>query len=288
MTPPGRSHGVLGCIKLALAVPGSGRVKKQAQGGLDRVFNDARFEWREPGCSMCLGINEDRLIPRRTLCIHVQPQLCVAPRFRWQLAFGEPGDGGCGRDSRWINWSEAVKLSNIGVLQSNKHTGPTPVSERTRKNARLEESLGYLVRKTHRAIVAQLDVRLVEHTISPSTWAFLRRLWDEDGLTQKELADALGLTPPTAVSAINQLEQRGLVERRLNGTDRRKRHIHLTASARQLVTELRPLAGEVNDIALADLSNVEVKELMCLLGKVSESLLRAVPAVSTNALKISA
>jgi 3-isopropylmalate/(R)-2-methylmalate dehydratase large subunit len=51
-------------IKLALAVPGSGLVKSQAEAeGLDRVFVDAGFEWREPGCSMCLGMNEDRLGP---------------------------------------------------------------------------------------------------------------------------------------------------------------------------------------------------------------------------------
>jgi 3-isopropylmalate/(R)-2-methylmalate dehydratase large subunit len=51
-------------IKLALVVPGSGLVKRQAeQEGLDRVFLDAGFEWREPGCSMCLAMNADRLEP---------------------------------------------------------------------------------------------------------------------------------------------------------------------------------------------------------------------------------
>ena len=51
-------------IKLALAVPGSGLVKAQAESeGLDRIFIDAGFEWREPGCSMCLGMNDDRLQP---------------------------------------------------------------------------------------------------------------------------------------------------------------------------------------------------------------------------------
>jgi len=50
-------------IKQALVVPGSGLVKKQAeQEGLDRIFLAAGFEWREPGCSMCLAMNDDRLI----------------------------------------------------------------------------------------------------------------------------------------------------------------------------------------------------------------------------------
>jgi 3-isopropylmalate/(R)-2-methylmalate dehydratase large subunit len=48
----------------ALVVPGSGLVKQQAEAeGLDRIFTEAGFEWREPGCSMCLGMNPDKLTP---------------------------------------------------------------------------------------------------------------------------------------------------------------------------------------------------------------------------------
>ncbi|HEY8355559.1 MAG TPA: 3-isopropylmalate dehydratase large subunit [Methylophilaceae bacterium] len=51
-------------VKLAMVVPGSGLVKAQAeQEGLDRIFREAGFEWREPGCSMCLAMNADRLEP---------------------------------------------------------------------------------------------------------------------------------------------------------------------------------------------------------------------------------
>jgi 3-isopropylmalate/(R)-2-methylmalate dehydratase large subunit len=51
-------------VKLALVVPGSGLVKQQAEAeGLDRIFVEAGFEWREPGCSMCLAMNADRLEP---------------------------------------------------------------------------------------------------------------------------------------------------------------------------------------------------------------------------------
>jgi len=51
-------------VKVAMVVPGSGVVKAQAEKeGLDRIFREAGFEWREPGCSMCLGMNPDRLEP---------------------------------------------------------------------------------------------------------------------------------------------------------------------------------------------------------------------------------
>ncbi|MDQ6992151.1 MAG: 3-isopropylmalate dehydratase large subunit [Mariprofundus sp.] len=51
-------------VTLAMAVPGSGLVKEQAEAeGLDHIFRDAGFEWRDPGCSMCLAMNADRLEP---------------------------------------------------------------------------------------------------------------------------------------------------------------------------------------------------------------------------------
>ena len=55
---------IAGNVKLALVVPGSGLVKEQAEReGLDQIFKAAGFEWREPGCSMCLAMNADRLEP---------------------------------------------------------------------------------------------------------------------------------------------------------------------------------------------------------------------------------
>ncbi|MBT3063519.1 MAG: 3-isopropylmalate dehydratase large subunit [Candidatus Thiodiazotropha sp.] len=57
-----RGRRVAGNVKQALVVPGSGLVKAEAEAeGLDKVFIDAGFEWREPGCSMCLAMNADRL-----------------------------------------------------------------------------------------------------------------------------------------------------------------------------------------------------------------------------------
>ncbi len=59
-----RGRKVASGVKQALVVPGSGLIKKQAEDeGLDQIFIDAGFEWREPGCSMCLGMNADRLEP---------------------------------------------------------------------------------------------------------------------------------------------------------------------------------------------------------------------------------
>ena len=59
-----RGRSVASSVKQAMVVPGSGLVKRQAEEeGLDRVFREAGFEWRDPGCSMCLAMNADRLGP---------------------------------------------------------------------------------------------------------------------------------------------------------------------------------------------------------------------------------
>ena len=81
-------------VKQALVVPGSGLVKQQAEAeGLDKIFIEAGFEWREPGCSMCLAMNAGQAGQRRALRLHLQPQLRRASGRRRPYPPGEPGDG---------------------------------------------------------------------------------------------------------------------------------------------------------------------------------------------------
>ncbi len=86
-------------VKLALVVPGSGLVKEQAEReGLDRIFRDAGFEWREPGCSMCLAMNADRLEPGERCASTSNRNLKVA-KGRGAYSFGFASNGCCRRDS---------------------------------------------------------------------------------------------------------------------------------------------------------------------------------------------
>lgn len=136
----------------------------------------------------------------------------------------------------------------------------------------LDDSTGYLVRRTFRAFTRSLEQRVIRHDVSISMWFFLRRLWEEDGLTQKELSRQLGLTQPTTVAAMDNLEQRGLIERRRNTEDRRKTNIHLTAEGRRLSALLIPYATQVNDVALRGLTSQERKNLWDLLQRINTSL----------------
>jgi 3-isopropylmalate/(R)-2-methylmalate dehydratase large subunit len=87
-------------VKLALVVPGSGLVKAQAEAeGLDKIFIAAGFEWREPGCSMCLAMNADRLEPGER-CASTSNRNFEGRQGRRPHPPGQPGDGGGGGDRR--------------------------------------------------------------------------------------------------------------------------------------------------------------------------------------------
>ena len=137
---------------------------------------------------------------------------------------------------------------------------------------RPEESAGYLVRDTHLLFAKALRNRLQNHQITPGQWYFLRILWDEEGLSQRELSRRVGTTEPTTVSALRLLARSGMIERVRNPKDRRTINIYLTDKARNMKADLMPVAFEVNDVATRGLTDFEFAQLRGLLQKVRENL----------------
>ena len=85
----------------AMIVPGSGLVKEQAEAeGLDKIFIKAGFDWREPGCSMCLAMNPDKLSAGRALRVHIEPQLRRPSGLQGPHASRVARDGRRGGDRR--------------------------------------------------------------------------------------------------------------------------------------------------------------------------------------------
>lgn len=107
-------------------------------------------------------------------------------------------------------------------------------------------SVGYMIRDLHRAFARALQHKIAAHGVSMGQWFFLRALWEEDGLTQRELSQRVGMMEPTTVTALNSMERRGLVERVRNPHDRRKVNIYLTPKGRSLRAVLLPCADEIN------------------------------------------
>lgn len=133
-------------------------------------------------------------------------------------------------------------------------------------------SVGYLVRQTHRAFTRALQARIAPHGVSIGMWFFLRALWQEDGVSQRELSQRVGMMEPTTASALTNMERKGLVRRIRNRTDRRVVNVFLTERGRALRRELLPLAAEVNEAAVRGVSVNEVAQLRALLAKLRTRL----------------
>ena len=133
-------------------------------------------------------------------------------------------------------------------------------------------SIGYLTRIAFRAFSRALEARTTPHGVSAGQWRFLRVLWREDGLTQRELSRRVGMREPTTVIALKSLERSGFVVRRKYVEDRRKVHVFLTPQARALQPVLLPAVAEVNAIALAGLSKAEADSLRKALIQVGRNL----------------
>ncbi|MFT4560853.1 MAG: DNA-binding MarR family transcriptional regulator [Gammaproteobacteria bacterium] len=138
----------------------------------------------------------------------------------------------------------------------------------------LQDSIGALIRFTHRGFADDLQAHLHQHLVNVGMWYFLRALWEQNGLTQRELSRAIGVSEPTTVQQLRKMEAEGLIERRRSSNDRRKTHIHLTKKARALRRKLIPYAREVNDAALQNISSAEIGRLCATLEKIRSNLRR--------------
>ena len=97
----------------AMVVPGSGLVKHQAEEeGLDRIFLEAGFEWREPGCSNCMSMNNDRADERRAHRLDLEPQFRGPPGQERQDPPDGPGHGRRRRRHRPPRRRAAIGLSD--------------------------------------------------------------------------------------------------------------------------------------------------------------------------------
>jgi DNA-binding MarR family transcriptional regulator len=136
----------------------------------------------------------------------------------------------------------------------------------------LELSVGYQVRMTHRALQRYLQIKIKPHGVTLGNWYFLRALWHEDGLTQRELSRRIGTREPTTMTAILAMEASGLVKRVRNSDDRRKQNVFLTAKGRRLKSKLLPLAREVVNTATTGLNEREIGLFLGFLGTVQRNL----------------
>lgn len=134
------------------------------------------------------------------------------------------------------------------------------------------QSIGYLTRINFRAFSRALEKLTITHGVSAGQWRFLRVLWDEDGISQRELAERTGTTEATTVRSVNGLLKSGLIIRRRVKDDRRKMRITLSAKGRRLRNQLLPIVIDINERALSGISRRDVDITRRVLMRTFENL----------------
>ncbi|MBO0688222.1 MAG: winged helix-turn-helix transcriptional regulator [Candidatus Dormibacteraeota bacterium] len=139
-------------------------------------------------------------------------------------------------------------------------SAPKPLSERP---AFLLSQVGFHSAELFAAGLAPLGLQ-------PRHFGLLTQLAGADGLSQQQLADLMAIHRNAMVGLLDDLEERGLVERRRHPRDRRAHAVHLTPAARRLLAQATAVADTHDETILAPLDPAERVELVRLLGRVAE------------------
>lgn len=135
-------------------------------------------------------------------------------------------------------------------------------------------SIGYLIRDSSRMILSRLQALLEPHNVTLGQYFVLRELWQNEGVTQRELCARIGIGEQSAVATIDAMEARDLVVRTRSRQDRRKIQLYLTDRSRGLRDELLGYAAQVINAATADFAPGEIATLRGLLRKLNDRLER--------------
>lgn len=135
--------------------------------------------------------------------------------------------------------------------------------------------LGMRLARTHRLWRAALDKALKPLGMTQSRWLtlfILNRLGD--GVSQKVLAERVGIEGPTLVRLLDSLQRQDLIERRQDEEDKRSKRIHLTPTAKPLLEKIEFIAEEVRQNILSGMSEAQQGELQTLLQHIETNAVR--------------
>ncbi len=172
----------------------------------------------------------------------------------------------------------ALRFAQRGKILAKRHGGFRHPAE---YYTNPENSIGYLARIVFRSFSRLLERGTLTHDVSAGQWRFLRQLWREDGITQRELSERVGMREPTTVVALKGLEKAGFITRKKTDDDRRKTFIYLTPHAKKLELVLAPMNAEVHEVATRGMTDEEVETLQTLLRRVIDNLAEETAKLAT-------
>jgi MarR family transcriptional regulator, transcriptional regulator for hemolysin len=134
-------------------------------------------------------------------------------------------------------------------------------------------SIGFLINRTTKGYIKALDSQLREKVgVTIGQWKVIVMLADQNGLTQKEIADRLGLDGATLIPIIDKMEEEGLVVRKVDSRDRRNNRIYRTDRADALWDKMVQCASDVKEISLKGIPDENIKILRDTLENIWQNL----------------
>jgi DNA-binding MarR family transcriptional regulator len=161
-----------------------------------------------------------------------------------------------------------------------KNAKPSPSGSTVDPDFFLASSTGYQIRKTQRMQERFLQELIAPHDIQVGMWYFLRVLWIEDEITQRELSRRVGASEPTTLEQLKKMQQRGLISRLKSKTDRRELRVVLTPEGRSLKAVLLKYVIESNRVPLQGFSKADIERFHDYLHRFRENI-RAARATSS-------
>jgi MarR family transcriptional regulator for hemolysin len=136
-----------------------------------------------------------------------------------------------------------------------------------------ENSIGFIVNRSAKMFVRALDTELRERVgVTFGQWKVIVMLVNENGSTQKEIADRLGLEGPTLIPIIDKMEEEGLVVRKVDSADRRNNRIYRTQKADELWDRMIECALKIREVSLRGIPKQDIDVTRKVLEKVSQNL----------------
>jgi len=138
----------------------------------------------------------------------------------------------------------------------------------------ITDSLGFLIYRTALALKSALQRCFRENgqEITTEQWGIIRHLWEEEGLSQREIGEKASKDKPNITRMLDALEKKRLIFRQPDPRDRRKFCIYLTKEGKQLHERLFPLVRDLRNRAIRDLSRSEMDLLKNVLDKINRNI----------------
>lgn len=136
----------------------------------------------------------------------------------------------------------------------------------------LDDSLDFLIRDTRRLLLKRIEAHVAQYEIPLGAWFPLRILYEEDGITQRELSRKLGYLDAAAGAMLEVMEKLQFVRRKRNADDRRKINVFLTPLGRRIGKKTVALMHEINDQIVAGFSKRDAETLRRLLHRAHDNL----------------